>query len=48
MEVAATMGVSQSVVSYANAQFYETHLYDRRPGHGRHRITTERDDRAIV
>lgn len=48
VEVAATMGVSQSVISRAYARFNETQNYDRRPGQGRQRITTERDDRAIV
>lgn len=48
VEVAASMGVSQSVVSRAYARFNTTQSYDRRPGQGRQRITTERDDRAII
>lgn len=48
VEVAARMGVSQSVISRAYARFNETQTYDRRPGQGRRRITTVRDDRAIV
>ncbi|CAH2101105.1 unnamed protein product [Euphydryas editha] len=42
------MGMSQSVVSPAYARFNATQSYDRRPGQGRRRITTERDDRAII
>ena len=48
VQVAATMGVSQSVVSRAYTRFNETQSYERCPGQGRRRITTERDDRAIV
>jgi len=46
--VAIQMGVSQSVVSRAYARYQETNGYKRRPGQGRHRVTTLRDDRAIV
>lgn len=46
--VADRMGVSQSVVSRAYARYLETAGYNRRPGQGRHRVTTRRDDRAIV
>lgn len=46
--VAIRMGVSQSVVSRAYARYQETNRYNRRPGQGCHRVTTPRDDRAIV
>lgn len=47
-DVAIRMGVSQSVVSRAYARYRETNEYNRRSGQGRHRVTTVRDDRAIV
>lgn len=46
--VAGRMGVSQSVVSRAYARYRETNRLGRRPGQGRHRVTDDRDDRAIV
>lgn len=42
------MGVSASVVFRAYNRYQETALHSRRPGQGRHRITTPRNDRAIV
>lgn len=48
VEVAAAMEVSQSVISRAFARFNESGDYNHRLNRGRQRITTERDDRAIV
>lgn len=46
--VANRFGISQSVVSRIYSRFRETGSYHRRPGQGRPRETSNRDDRAIV
>lgn len=47
-EVGDRLGISSSVVSRAYNRYLETAGYERRAGQGRHRVTTRRDDRAIV
>lgn len=47
-EVGERLGVSIAVVCRAYNRYLETASYGRRTGQGRHRVTTPRDDRAIV
>ncbi|EFN64074.1 hypothetical protein EAG_00079, partial [Camponotus floridanus] len=47
-QVGERFGVSPSVVSRAYNRYLETGGYERRAGQGRHRVTTRRDDRAII
>lgn len=47
-DVAHRLGLSQSTVSKINRRFRETGSFTRRPGSGRHRSTTDKDDRFIV
>ncbi|CAG9111997.1 unnamed protein product [Plutella xylostella] len=46
--VAAQLHLSQSAVSRVYRRFQETGAFNRRPRTGRHRCTSERDDRFIV
>lgn len=46
--IALTMGVPRTTIRDAIRRFRETGLYTRRPGQGRHRCTSARDDRFIV
>lgn len=46
--IARTLGVPRTTVRDAIRRFRETGSYTRRPGQGRHRCTSARDDRFIV
>lgn len=47
-DVGGRLGISASIVSRAYARYRETGGHHRRPGQGRHRETTARDDREII
>lgn len=47
-QVGDRLGVSSSVVSRAYNRYLDTNRFERRPGQGRHRVTTRQDDRAII
>lgn len=47
VQVALRLGVTQSTVSRALARFRETHSNERRRGQGRHRVTTNNQDRFL-
>lgn len=46
--IARTLGVPRTTIRDAIRRFRETGSYTRRPGQGRHRCTSARDDRFIV
>lgn len=47
-EVATTLNVPRTTLRYALKRYRETRLYTRRPGSGRIRCTSARDDRFII
>lgn len=47
-DISRRMGIHRSTVSRVFSRYEETGSYRRRPGQGRHRITTNREDRNIV
>lgn len=47
-QVAHELGLSKSAVQRLLKRYRETHSFDRRPGSGKKRCTTPRDDRSIV
>lgn len=46
--IARVLGVPRTTVRDAIRRFRETGLYTRKPGQGRHRCTSTRDDRFVV